>query len=165
MKDATNLDIRAGLPAHIPALRGYARALCRDAAQADDLVQDTMLRALDESRVWRPGTMLRAWLFTVLRNLWTEGHRTRRRRERLLVPAVTSQPGGAGTADISDLARALDRLPAVQREALILLGGHGFSAEEAAAICGVPAATMRARAARGRAGLRRIVQPASQSGA
>lgn len=159
MNDATNLDVRAELPGHIPALRGYARALCRDAGQADDLVQDTMLRALDEARVWLPGTELRAWLFTVLRNLWTEGHRTRRRRERLLAPAPEQPPSAAGTAEISDLSRALDRLPAVQREALILLGGQGLSAEEAGAICGVPAATMRARAARGRLALRRIVQP------
>jgi RNA polymerase sigma-70 factor (ECF subfamily) len=161
VSDANNLDVRAELPRHIPALRGYARALCRDAGQADDLVQDTMLRALDEGRVWQPGTVLRAWLFTVLRHLWTEGHRTRRRRERLLSPPPQQAPGGAGTAEITDVARALDRLPPAQREALILLGGQGFSAEEAGDICGVPAATMRARAARGRLALRRIVQPAS----
>jgi RNA polymerase sigma-70 factor, ECF subfamily len=158
--DAIHLDVRAALPGLVPALRGYARALCRDAAQADDLVQETLLRALDEARHWQPGTELRAWLFTVLRNLWTEGHRTRRRREKLIAAAPAPRTEGGGTAEVSDLARALERLPAVQREALILIGGQGFSAEEAAAICGVPAATMRARAARGRLALRRIIQPA-----
>ncbi len=154
-----DLDIRAELPRCIPPLRGYARALCRDAALADDLVQEALLRALDTARTWQPGTELRAWLFTVLRNLWVEGQRRRRRQERLRPPAPAPRSDAAGTAEVSALARALERLPPAQREALILLGGQGFSAEEAGAICGVPAATIRARAARGRAALRRIVAP------
>lgn len=159
MTDANPLDLRAELPGCIAPLRGYARALCRDAAQADDLVQETLLRVLDAERRWPAVTALRAWLFTVLRNLWLEGHRTRRRRERLQPAPPPQRIEAAGTAEVSDLARALDRLPPAQREALILVGGQGFQAEEAAAICGVPAATMRARVARGRAALARLVGP------
>ncbi len=154
---ATGLTgLRAALPPCLPALRSHARALCRDRAAADDLVQDTILRALAAEEQWQPGTDLRAWLFTIQRNSWLGGLRRRGREARHAAaappPPSSHQPD---TLAVRDLAAAMDRLPAVQREALMLVGGQGMDVLEAAAICGVAPGTIKARLSRGRASLRR----------
>jgi RNA polymerase sigma-70 factor (ECF subfamily) len=152
------IGLRAALPPCLPALRSHARALCRDHAAADDLMQDTILRALAAEEQWQPGTELRAWLFTIQRNAWLARLRRRGREARhaatLRPPPDSHQPD---TLAVRDLDTAMALLPAVQREALILVGGQGMDVLEAAAICGVAEGTIKARLSRGRAALRRIL--------
>jgi len=152
-------SLRESLPPLLPALRSYARALCRDRNAADDLLQETVLRALAAEAQWQADTNLRAWLFTIQRNAWLGGLR-RRGVERRYLDSVASE-GSVSQPDhgsVRDLNQALQALPAVQREALTLVGGQGMSLVEAAAVCGVAVGTMKARMSRGRAALRRLVE-------
>lgn len=154
-------SLRSALPQLLPALRSYARALCRDRSAADDLVQETILKALGAEQQWQPDTNLRAWLFTIQRNAWLGGLRRRGVERRYIERAVegnatVTQPD---TGALRDLNTALLALPMVQREALTLVGGQGMSLAEAASVCGVPVGTMKARISRGRAALRRTVEP------
>ena len=149
--------IREALVNLLPDLRAYARFLMRDTSRADDLVQETVLRALAASAQFQPGTSPKAWLFTIQRNTFLMRSRAARREDVALQrvadgaqPAL--QPHGA---DISDLAAMLWTLTPTLREALLLVGAQELSHEEAAAICGVPAGTMRARVTRARAQLAR----------
>lgn len=147
------------IAASVPALRRYARALTRDADRADDLVQDCLERAIDKQRLWAPTGPLQAWLFKILLNLYRNDTRRERRRgvhvpiDALVVePAVPApQPGRIALAEMS---RALDTLPADQREALLLVVLEGVSYEEAATILGIPAGTLMSRLSRARAALR-----------
>ncbi|MDB5368595.1 MAG: polymerase subunit sigma-24 [Roseomonas sp.] len=150
--------IRAALPALLPDLRAFARFLARDAALADDLVQEAMVRALRAEAQWVPGTSVRAWLFHILRNVFLEQLRRRGTERRAL--ERMPEPGGNVVpqeehGEVNDLSRALQALPLAQREALILVGAHGLSHEEAATICGVPVGTVKARVARARMALSR----------
>jgi RNA polymerase sigma-70 factor (ECF subfamily) len=139
----------------LPDLRGYARFLARDRSQADDLVQDTVVRALSALDQFEPGTNMKAWMFTILRNIFYEQAR-RRKRERELVeennPEAASISPATQTdqAQIADLQRLLWTLPPVLREALVLVGAQELSYEEAAAICDCPVGTMKARVSRAR---------------
>jgi RNA polymerase sigma-70 factor (ECF subfamily) len=150
--------VRQGLPALLPDLRAFARFLARDPALADDLVQEAMLRALRAEAQWMPGTSLRAWLFHILRNVFLEQMRRRgterRALERMPEPDGTVVPQD-DHGEVTDLGRALQSLPLPQREALILVGAHGLSNEEAADVCGVPVGTIKARVSRARAALAR----------
>ncbi|WP_206931091.1 RNA polymerase sigma factor [Roseococcus thiosulfatophilus] len=149
---------RAALVALMPALRGYGRALSGSVAAADELVQETLLRALSSERRMTEVGELRAWVFTILRHAWLSGLRAGRR----LTPLEEGMEGVAGPADslaLDDLARAMRSLPAPQREAVVLMGAQGMSATEAAQICGVPEGTMRARLSRARSALRRALEP------
>jgi len=156
--------IRARLAGLLPDLRAFARFLARDTALADDLVQEAILRALRAEAQWDPATSLRAWMFHILRNVFLEGIRRRGTERRALerMPAPDGPPPSEQEARhaVSDLARALETLPLPQREALILVGAHGLSHEEAAAVCNVPVGTVKARVARARAALARGVVPA-----
>ncbi|WP_198369370.1 sigma-70 family RNA polymerase sigma factor [Roseomonas rosulenta] len=149
-------DFRQALAALLPQLRAFARFLARDVARADDLVQDAILRAMTEEARWEPGTDLRAWVFRILRNGFLgqlrRGGAERRALERL-DRGASSAPAQQGTAELHELDRALDSLSVVQREALVLVAALGFSIEEAAAICGAPAGTVKARVSRARAAL------------
>lgn len=149
-------SLRDSLPNFLPALRSYARALCRDSSAADDLVQETVLRALGAEDQWQPDSNLRAWLFTIQRNAWLGGLRRRgvekRYMEQVASEPVVSQPD---RGSVRDLQNALLALPAVQREALTLVGGQGMTLAEAATLCGVPLGTIKARMSRGRATLRK----------
>jgi RNA polymerase sigma-70 factor (ECF subfamily) len=142
----------------LPSLRAFARFLAWEAARADDLVQETVLRALAAERQWQPGTELRAWCFRILRNLHLEQRRRRatetRALDRLDRDAMAA-PSQAHAADLDELDRAMRDLPDAQREALILVGAHGFSVEEAAEVCGVAPGTIKARTSRARAALAR----------
>jgi RNA polymerase sigma-70 factor (ECF subfamily) len=146
------------LEAMTPALRRYARALARDRDIADDLVQDTLLRALRAERQFLGGN-LRSWLYTILTNL-------NRNRRRALVSrppflALTEGADASGTeAEGRDIARALDALPDEQRSVLLLVALEGLSYREVAEIQAVPIGTVMSRLARARAGVRAYLDDA-----
>jgi RNA polymerase sigma-70 factor (ECF subfamily) len=139
--------LRRDLASLLPELRAYARYLVRDSSRSDDLVQDTIVRALGALGQFQRDTSLKAWVFTIQRNAFYE-QRRRRRREDTAGPGV--QPHAS---QVTDMARMLWALPPLLREALVLVGAQELTHEEAAAICGVPVGTMRARVSRARAKL------------
>ena len=146
--------LRRELTTHLSDLRAFARFLARDPTEADDLVQDTVLRALASLDQFRPGTNLKAWLFTIQRNAFYE-HARRRRRERQILAergdgSDIEAPRQVSRGDVSDLQRMLFDLPPLLREALVLVGAQELSHETAASICGVPVGTMKARVSRAR---------------
>ena len=143
------------LVAMIPNLRAFARSLSGNAARADDLVQETLLKAWANRASFQEGTNLRAWLFTILRNSFYSHMRKATRevedvddRHALRTQTPASQEDAL---DMDDFRRALHVLPAEQREALILIGASDFSYEEAAVVCAV--GTVKSRVARARARL------------
>ena len=150
-------DIRRQIVELLPGLRAFARFLVRDRAGADDIVQDSIVRALGAIDQFQPGTNLKAWLFTILRNQFYEQSRRRRRETNALQARFNeteaTNPQQHAQSDITDLQQLIWRLPPTQREALILVGAQEMSHEEAAAICGVPVGTMKARLSRARSGL------------
>lgn len=139
----------------LPELRAYARFLVRDTSGADDLVQDTVVRALAALDQFQQGTSLKAWLFTILRNAFFEQERRRRREDAAMVQHASLAGGGLQQhhGEITDMSRMLWTLPPLLREALVLVGAQELTHEEAACICGVPAGTMRARVTRARSKL------------
>jgi RNA polymerase sigma-70 factor, ECF subfamily len=154
------MDDFAGLVEHeIPRLRRYARALTRDAARADDLVQSCLVRAVAKQHLWRLGTDLRAWLFTILHNQHVNDVR-RGIREGAAVPveemasALTVEASAGASLQLRDLERALTRLPEEQRQVILLVGLEGMRYEEVATILGIPIGTVRSRLSRGRETLR-----------
>ncbi len=151
--------IRANLPDLLPDLRAFARFLARDTVLADDLVQEALLRALRAEEQWISGTSLRAWVFHILRNVFLEQMRRRgterRALEKMPPPEEMGPTPQEDHGEMNDLSRALQELPLSQREALILVGAHGLSHEEAAMIVGAPVGTVKARVARARAALAR----------
>lgn len=144
------------LEAQIPGLRRYARALCAgDAAQADDLVQDCLERALSRWASWRGDSELRLWLLAILRNLWLDEVRRRGARPDLVdvddcPEGLTVAPNQGQGLALRDLAGALARLVPEQREVLVLVGLEGLSYTQAAQITGVPLGTVMSRLKRGR---------------
>jgi len=150
---------RPDLIEHLPRLRRYARALTRDVSQADDLVQDTLERALVKLDLWRPGSDLRAWLFTLMHNLFINQVRANRPDETDLDAAKDVAVGG-GQMDalaLRDIHAALARLPVEQREVILLVGLEQFGYGEAARILGVPLGTVMSRLSRGRERLRQLL--------
>jgi RNA polymerase sigma-70 factor (ECF subfamily) len=148
--------LRSDLAGLIPELRAYARFLARDRSAADDLVQDSLLRALSALDRYEPGGTLRAWLFTIQRNVFYEQARRRRTERMVLAQAIApgepmQGPHQDGETEIADLQRLLWTLPPLLREALVLVGAQGMSHEEAAEVCAVPVGTMKARVSRARA--------------
>lgn len=165
--------LRAQMIALLPELRGFARFLVRERAEADDLVQEALVRALAALDQFQPGTNMKSWLFTILRNAFFELARRRRTEraaleDRSLERATSSEHPYAADQEsrtaLSDLQRRLWGLPPLLREALVLVGAQELSYDEAAAICGVPVGTMKARVSRARTQLRRIADhtPAEQ---
>ena len=157
--------LRRDMLALLPDLRAFARFLVRDRTAADDLVQDTVVRALGALAQFNAGTNLKAGLFTILRNLFFEQARRRRREAAALsaqVPAEEiARADQADPASLRDLQRTLWSLPPLLREALVLVGAQELSYDEAAAICGVPVGTMKARVSRARSQLTIALQGAS----
>lgn len=146
----------------LPHLRAFARGLCGRPDMADDLVQETMLKAWAAQERFEPGTSMRAWTFVILRNVFLTDMRRNRFRgeydetvaERILVaPAGQEEP-----IHLSDLHRALLTLPPERREALLLVGAGGFSYEEAAEICGCAVGTIKSRVGRARATLAGMIE-------
>jgi len=154
-------DFLDEIEAAVPALRRYARGLVGDADRADDLVQDCLERAIRKRRLWRPTGPVRAWLFTMLLNLYRNELRSRKRRgetfpiDDLAVPPAIA-PSQPGHIALGELARALEKLPAEQREALLLVVLEGASYAEAAGILDIPVGTLMSRLGRARAALRRL---------
>jgi RNA polymerase sigma-70 factor (ECF subfamily) len=155
-------DLCRKIEAEIPRLRRYARALTRDAVAADDLVQDCLVRGLAKQHLWKEGTDLRAWLFTILHNQYVNQVR-RSVREGAAVavsetePSLTHAPDQGKRLELRDLDRALARLPDEQRTVILLVGMEGMRYEAVAEIIGVPVGTVRSRLSRGREALRRLM--------
>jgi RNA polymerase sigma-70 factor (ECF subfamily) len=154
-------DPLLGIEAEIPALRRYARFLLRDPEAADDLVQDTLLRAVSRVHLWRPGN-LRGWLFTILRNLHLNRRRDAGRRPTLLPLLENEEPITAGEqvsrVEVSEALAAFRRLSEEQREVMFLVVVQGLRYREAADLLGVQLGTVMSRLARARERLRRLVE-------
>ena len=138
----------------IPNLRAFAMSLCGNAARADDLAQETLLKAWDKRASFEAGTNLKAWLFTILRNTFFSEQRKRQREvedaDGLLSARLAVPPEQLGHMHASDFMNALQQLPLDQREALILVGAEGFSYEDVAAISGCAVGTIKSRVNRAR---------------
>ncbi|MCC6471035.1 MAG: sigma-70 family RNA polymerase sigma factor [Alphaproteobacteria bacterium] len=158
--DATYAQLRRSLVGLLPDLRAFARSLERDGERADDLVQESLTRALAALHSFRPGTNMGAWTFTILRNVFYD-QRRRQRREVSADPALVGSaevlridPPQEGHLAVRDLRSAFWRLPPELREALVLVTMRGLKHEEAAKICNCAIGTMKARVSRARARLK-----------
>jgi RNA polymerase sigma-70 factor (ECF subfamily) len=160
-------SLKADLIAAIPSLRAFAVSICGNSDRADDLVQETLVKAWGSLSSFAEGTNLTAWLFTILRNIYYSEYRKRRRE--------APDPDGAAAAkliapesqyahmDFLDFREALQKLPLDQREALILVAASGMSYEEAAEICGCAPGTMKSRVNRARNRLAELMAHAPAS--
>jgi len=150
LTDALRDDILAA----VPSLRAFAISLSGNGDRADDLVQETLLRALANIDSFQPGSNLPAWLFTILRNLFRSEYRKRRREvedtDGTYAESLKSHPEQHSRVEFEEFRAALAKLPPDQREALILVGASGFSYEEAAAICDCAVGTIKSRVNRAR---------------
>ena len=155
-------EIADRLESEIPRLRRYARALTRDAARADDLVQSCLVRALAKRHLWQEGTDLRAWLFTILHNQHVNDVR-RSARGGTEVPvedvaaSLPVRENATGALQLRDLDRALGRLPETQRQVILLVSLEGMAYEQVAQILNIPIGTVRSRLSRGREMLRELM--------
>jgi RNA polymerase sigma-70 factor (ECF subfamily) len=154
---ATVSDHESQIAQHLPRLRRYARALTGDRNAADDLVQDTVERALSRFHLWRPGSDLRAWLFTIMHNIYVNQTRSRIRHPHEPLDESAAEDLHMREPDwgtLRDIEEALARLPAEQRSVLLLVGLEQFTYEEAARVLEVPLGTVMSRLSRGRERLR-----------
>jgi len=153
--------LRDTMLAAVPSLRAFGISLCGNVDRADDLVQETLLRALANIDSFQPGTNMSAWLFTILRNLFRSEYRKRRREvedaDGSYAETLKSQPEQTSRIEFEEFRTALDKLPDDQREALILVGASGFSYEEAAEICGCAVGTIKSRVNRARTRLSNLL--------
>lgn len=145
---------RDDLVNYLPALRAFAISLTRNHSAADDLVQDTIVKAWTHIDKYTVGTNLQAWLFTILRNTFFSGLRKRRREvadpEGLHAQRLFVKPDHDGKLAFSDFQRAFDQLTPEHREVLILVGASGFTCEQAAEMIGVAVGTVKSRTNRAR---------------
>jgi len=146
--------IRDQILAAVPSLRAFAISLSGNVDRADDLVQETLLRALANIHSFQPGTNMPAWLFTILRNLFRSEYRKRRREvedaDGSYAETLKTHPEQTSHVEFKEFSQALAKLPDDQREALILVGASGFSYEEAAEICQCAVGTIKSRVNRAR---------------
>jgi len=154
-------EFRDELTALIPHLRAFSRSLCGNATLADDVAQDALLKAWDARKNYRPGSNMKAWTFTILRNQFYSIKR-RSWRATSLEPEVAEQTIEAGSNQddsvrLNELRSALDRLSDDQREAIILVGATGMSYEEAAEVCDCATGTIKSRVSRARKTLQSIM--------
>jgi RNA polymerase sigma-70 factor (ECF subfamily) len=160
MTDAASTFKRDLLGA-IPSLRAFAMSLAQNADKADDLVQETLVKAWDKQASFQPGTNLKAWVFTILRNEFYSQMRKRGREvqdsDGIITARLAVHPAQQGSMDLNDFRAALETLPEDQREAIILIGASGFSYEEAAEICGCAVGTIKSRVSRARSRLQEIL--------
>jgi RNA polymerase sigma-70 factor (ECF subfamily) len=151
------LDLRDSLLQSIPSMRAFAVSLTGNLDQADDLVQEAIVRGLTYIQQFQPGTNIEAWLFTILRNQFHTMYRKRRREvedpDGAIAARLSVLPEQDGYLAVQDLRAALTRLAVEQREALLLVAAQGFSYEEAADICGTRIGTIKSRVHRARAEL------------
>jgi|SRR5688572_18686995 RNA polymerase sigma-70 factor, ECF subfamily len=146
--------LRDAMLAAVPSLRAFAISLSGNVDRADDLVQETLLRAIANIESFQPGTNMSAWMFTILRNLFRSEYRKRRREvedtDGSYADTLKSHPEQGSHLEFKEFKSALGKLPPDQREALILVGASGFSYEEAAAICECAVGTIKSRVNRAR---------------
>ena len=157
----SDTDFKAELAQVIPQLRAFGRSLSGNRDLADDLVQETLMKAWAARSRFQAGTNMRAWTFIILRNLFLSQMRRSRftgEWDDLVADRLLAAPAGQDRQiELGDVERALQHLPASQREALILVGAGGFAYEEAAEICGVAVGTIKSRVARGRVALEALM--------
>ena len=154
-------QVRKAVLGSVPSLRAFAISLCGNVDRADDLVQETLLRALASIESFQPGTNMPAWLFTILRNHFRSEYRKRRREvedsDCRYAETLKTQPDQYGQVEFREFRTALAHLPADQREALVLVGASGFSYEEAANICECAVGTIKSRVNRARTRLAELM--------
>ncbi|MDX6751608.1 sigma-70 family RNA polymerase sigma factor [Geminicoccaceae bacterium 1502E] len=165
--EAADAETRGTVPhpddvlAHVAALRRYALLLAGDASDADDLVQECLLRVIAHTRAWRPVRDLRAYLFTTLHNVFVDGHRRRRTRNtevpiETVLADLVAPPRQTKWMEVRDMVAALGEISPEQREVVLLVGLEGMSYLEAANVLGIPVGTVMSRLSRGREALRRL---------
>ncbi len=158
---ALDAPVRDAVLAAVPSLRAFAISLCGNVDRADDLVQETLLRALANINSFQPGTNMSAWLFTILRNHFRSEYRKRRREvedsDGSYAETLKSHPEQHGHIEFEEFRIALAKLPPDQREALVLVGASGFSYEEAASICECAIGTIKSRVNRARTRLAELM--------
>jgi RNA polymerase sigma-70 factor, ECF subfamily len=164
---AVSAAFKNDLLAAIPNLRAFAVSLTQNADKADDLVQETLVKAWDKHESFQMGTNLKAWLFTILRNEFYSQMRKRGREvqdsDGVMTERLAVHPAQHGLLDLEDFRGALEQLPQDQREAIILIGASGFSYEEAAEICGCAVGTIKSRVSRARNRLQEILKISGES--
>lgn len=147
-------DPRDELVEHLPAMRAFAISLTRNSATADDMVQDTLVKAWTNIDKFHVGSNMRAWLFTILRNTYYSSRRRAKREvadvDGVFTEGLAEKPAHDGHLQMNDFRVALGQLKDEQREALLLVGASGFSYEEAAEMCGVAVGTVKSRVNRAR---------------
>jgi RNA polymerase sigma-70 factor (ECF subfamily) len=162
-------EIRDELVGLVPELRAFALSLARNPSAADDLVQETVLKAWAKLDSFTPGTNMRAWAFTILRNTFYSGARKAQREvadvDGAYAARLSQKPDHDGRLALRDFATAFATLPAEQREVLMLIGASGLSYEEAAETCGCAVGTIKSRLNRGRARLTELLETAPDSAA
>ena len=152
------------LVALLPRMRRFAHALSRNPADADDLTQATIERALRSKDQWKPGSRLDSWAYRIMRNLWIDTVRARSRKEKVEAPAEEAERIGEdqtasieASVDLSRMMAAMERLPDEQREVVALILIEGFGYRETAEMLGLPIGTVSSRLVRGRAALLEMV--------
>jgi RNA polymerase sigma-70 factor (ECF subfamily) len=158
---AAEQSLKNDMLATIPSLRAFAFSLCGNADRADDLVQETLMKAWINQNSFTQGTSMSAWLFTILRNVFYSEYRKRRREvedaEGTHAQSLQAPAEQLARVEFEELREALGKLPDDQREALILVGASGFSYEEAASICGCAVGTIKSRVNRARTHLAQLM--------
>lgn len=154
-------DPRDEIVEHLPALRAFALSLTRNGSLADDMVQDSLVKAWTKIDQFQPGTNMRAWLFTILRNTYYSDRRKAGREvsdaDGIHTEGMSEKPAHDGRLAMADFKVAFDQLSDQQREVLILVGASGFSYEEAAEMCGCAVGTIKSRTNRARARLAELM--------
>lgn len=150
-------DPRDELPIHLPALRAFAISLTGNVALADDMVQDSVVKAWTHIESFEPGSNMRAWLFTILRNTFYSHTRKRRRElpdpDGIHAASLYEKPAHDSKLAMTDFREAFNKLSAEHREILILVGASGFTTQEAAQMIGIAEGTVKSRASRARSKL------------
>ena len=158
---SASADPRDELVEHLPAMRAFAISLTRNGSVADDMVQDTLVKAWTNIEKFEVGTNMRAWLFTILRNTYYSSRRKTKREvpdvDGIFTDNIAEKPAHDGHMQMMDFRKALAQLSDEQREALLLVGASGFSYEEAAKMCGVAVGTIKSRTNRARAQLAELM--------
>jgi RNA polymerase sigma-70 factor (ECF subfamily) len=153
----------------IPALRSFARTLSRDCSEADDLVQETLMKGIANTNRFQPGTNLKAWLFTIMRNTFYTRIKRANREGPGRLDCASSRPAIGASQEwwlrSQEMARAIDALPDDQRQAIVLIGVLGTSYDDAASICGCAIGTIKSRLSRARNRLLETLGETSSEGA
>lgn len=161
MASDENSSFKRDMLKTVPSLRAFAVSLCSHHDMADDLVQDTIMKAWAKQESFTAGTNIKAWLFTILRNEFYSQMRKSGREiqdsDNVFTERLSIHPSQYGIMDLRDFREALNKLPDDQREAIILVGASGFSYEEASEICGCAIGTIKSRIARARGKLQEML--------